>query len=544
MSERLQRYQALLRARAAVPVVSLLPAPAAVRGLHEQDVDLDYVNAPRFGEQFELHALPAAAASVDALLADLSAQLDGQRWTSTVDGLRRSVLQTIGGQFGVGKLVSAFDQTGGRVDTIHNVRAGVYSSVDEAQRYAERGTYDSGAYHRDPDYIAANRQMAASLKDGTLTDAYTGESFAPSDRHDRQRKPHLDHVVAGRKVHDDPGRVLAELGGANLAATRENLKPTAASINCALGDRSATLNLQRLAATRTVRAERIAALQGAATPLNDRQRKQLTKLQALSQVDAARVKDAEAQAQVSIDGQLNRAYYGGGKFARSAAAASVTEGASMGMQQALGVVLVEFFAALFDEIGGLYRHGMQEQRYIEEAAVRLRRISARIAGKWETVLTAFKEGFITGLLSSLVTTVVNAFLTTGKRAVRLIREGGLSLLQAVRLLVFRPEGMSGADAMHAASKLMTGALVVAGGIMLEEVVGKYLIVLGPLAAGATAIVVGSLTAIVAALAAYLIDRLDLFGAEQQVRERRIDSMIDARIAAFERCLDEWPAKAT
>ena len=518
MSERLHRYQALVRARASAPVLSLLPAAAAVRGLHEQEVDLDYVNAPRFGEQFELRVQPAPTALVDALLADLSAQLDGQRWTSTRDGLRRSVLQTIGNQFGVGKLVSALDQPGGAVDTIHNVRAGVYASQHEAQRYADRGDYDSGAYHRHPAYIAANRQMAASLKDGTLTDAYTGESFTPSDRHNSQRKPHLDHVIAGRKMHDDAARTLAEQDGATLAATPENLKPTAASINCALGDRSAARNLQRLATTRVARAARIAELEGSATPLDDRQRKQLAKLKALSRIDAERLSEAEAQAQAAIDGELNSSYYGSAKFARSAAAASAVEGASMGVQQALGTVLVEFFAALFDEIGDLYCHGMQEQRYIEEATVRLRRIAARIGGKWEAVLTAFKEGFISGLLSSLVTTVVNALLTTGKQAVRLIREGGLSLLQAMRLLVFRPDGMSGAEAMHAASKLLTGALVVGGGIVLEEIVSKYLSVLGPLATAATAIVVGSLTAIVAALAAYLIDRLDLFGAEQQARE--------------------------
>jgi hypothetical protein len=103
--------------------------------------------------------------------------------------------------------------------------------------------------------------------------------------------------------------------------------------------------------------------------------------------------------------------------------------------------------------------------------------------------------------------------------------------------------MSGSEAMHAASKLMTGAAVVGGGIVLEEVVSKYLVVLGPLATGATAIIVGSLTAIVAALAAYLVDRLDLFGVEKRVRDGDIDRMLDGRIALSETYLDSLLARA-
>ena len=543
MSPRLHRYQSLLRARTHVPTLTLLPAIATVRDLHVQEVDHDYVNAPRFGEQFASRPRSVNDAAIGSLLADLSAQLDVQRWTSTRDNLKRNVLQTIAVEFGVGKFVSALDKTGGAVDTIHNARAGVYACDEEARRYADRGEYDSSAYHADPGYIAANRRVAAQLQEGTLLDTYTGELFTLSDRHDPQRKPHLDHVIAAKHVHDDAGRVLAGLGGADLASTPANLKPTAATINCAFKHHAAARNLQRLAVTQAARTARIAALESSTTPLGDKQREQLVKLKTLSKVDAERVREAEAQARTAIDGKVNREYYGGAKFMRNAGSASAWAGASMGMQQALGIVLTEFFAALFDEIGDLYRHGMQEARYIEEAAVRLRRIASRVAGKWAAVLTAFKEGFIAGLLSSLATTVINAFLTTGKRAVRLVREGSLSLLRAIRLLAFRPDGMSGSEAMHAASKLMTGAAVVGGGIVLEEVVSKYLVVLGPLATGATAIIVGSLTAIVAALAAYLVDRLDLFGVEKRVRDGDIDRMLDGRIALSETYLDSLLARA-
>ncbi|PVX38181.1 hypothetical protein [Janthinobacterium sp. 78] len=535
MCGRVDRYQALRRARASASTLVLLPPAAAVREIQAQDVDPEYVDAPFFGTRLPPHA-DVTPAEMQALLAEMSAQLDGQRWTGTLHGIRSTVMQNIAGQFGVGKLVSALDKTGGAVNTVHNARQGVYATEQEARRYGERGNYDSTGYHQHSDYIAAHRSMSASLEQGTLTDTYTGEVFHLSDKNDRQRMPHLEHAVSAKRVHDDGGRILAELDGPALAATEANLKATGASINCAFKDRTAEQNLQRLATTQAARTARIAELETKPGPMMDQHRKELTKLKKLDKVDARRVRDAEAQAKAAIDSKVNRTYYGSGKFLCSAASASVVQGTKMGVQQALGIVLVEFFAALFDEIGDLYSHGMREDSYIREAGVRLRPIAARVAGKWEAVHKAFKEGFISGLLSSLVTTVVNAFLTTGKRAVRMIREGGLSLMQAVRLLVFRPAGMSRSEALHAASKIVIGGLLVGGGIVLEEVVGKQLLVLGPLGEGATAVIVGSLMAIVMALAIYLVDKLDLFGTVQLAHDREVGAMLDGRIAATEQQL--------
>lgn len=48
---------------------------------------------------------------------------------------RQRLLHSIIGPFGLGSIVSAWDKVGGNVDTIHNVRSGVYATEEEQVRY-------------------------------------------------------------------------------------------------------------------------------------------------------------------------------------------------------------------------------------------------------------------------------------------------------------------------------------------------------------------------------------------------------------------------
>lgn len=117
------------------------------------------------------------------------------------------------------------DRKGGDVDTIHNVRNGIYATEAERQRYEGRGDYDSHHYHSHENYIATNRKGKRAHQAGTLTDAYTGEVFASDDN------KNLDHIISAKEIHDDPGRILAERDGAELANDASNLAFTHESLN-------------------------------------------------------------------------------------------------------------------------------------------------------------------------------------------------------------------------------------------------------------------------------------------------------------------------
>jgi hypothetical protein len=149
-----------------------------------------------------------------------------------------------------------------------------------------------------------------------------------------------------------------------------------------------------------------------------------------------------------------------------------SEGAKMGQQQAIGLMAYEFFDAVFDEVHDIYKkgysYGPSDDRFLSVLKERFTRIAKRIAARWKDVGAAFAGGFISGFLSNLVTVVINMFVTTGKRIVRIIREGFYSLMRAIKMICFPPEGMTAAQAAHEALKLIATGLIVTGGVALEQ----------------------------------------------------------------------------
>jgi hypothetical protein len=196
----------------------------------------------------------------------------------------------------------------------------------------------------------------------------------------------------------------------------------------------------------------------------------------------------------------------------------------MGAQQALGLLLCEFFQAFFDEIKDIYKNGFEngfeQQRFFEILKNRLTRISQRIIEKWKDACKAFRDGFISGFLSNLVTVVINMFVRTGKRVVRIIREGFFSLLKAIKTLCCPPEGMTASEAAHEASKLIAAGLVTVGGIALEQYIDgliKATPFLEPFADILTTVLVGGLTGLATTFIIYAIDKIDLFKVNDKAR---------------------------
>lgn len=57
-----------------------------------------------------------------------------------------------------------------------------------------------------------------------------------------------------------------------------------------------------------------------------------------------------------MEAQVN-SHYISKKFIKNTAITSALEGSKMGVQQALGLIVVEFFTALFEEISDMYHNG-------------------------------------------------------------------------------------------------------------------------------------------------------------------------------------------
>jgi hypothetical protein len=532
MTTAVSRFQQRLQVRAAAaarPRLVLLPTAQAAHELANEQVDEAFVRAGHpLDDTPDL--VPGAG---HALLLTLGAEYDRGCLETMMVELRTSVLQSIAAPFGIGKLLSAHDQNGGNVNTIRNVRKGVYASNEERERYEQRTPTPSSASYRDRAYRTANENLKAQVQNGTAVDAYTGQTISPAHQHDRQMGPSLDHVMPIAEIDADRGATLAEVSTPELANIHANLASTTGTVNSFLKDRTPTRVAQLLREQAPARRRRIEELEARKNDWTDKERKECNKLTTQETIDVERLEEMDKKARAEIDAKINAKYYTSGKFFRASATAAAKEGSKMGVQQALGVLLVEFFSASIDEVTDLYRHGRCDRSLLKEVRVRLTRVAARVAARWRDALSALRDGFVAGLMSSLATTLINAFVTTGRRVVRMIREGGMSLVRAVKLVLFRPHDLTPAEAWHEASKVLGGAGVLVAGIAIEEAVSTQLALvgLGVLAAPATAAIVGALTAITSSLVVFAIDQLDAFGVQEAARDAAVGRALKGRLNA-------------
>ncbi len=128
---------------------------------------------------------------------------------------------------------------------------------------------------------------------------------------------------------------------------------------------------------------------------------------------------------------------------------------------------------------------------LEKLKSRLGRIKETILGKWQHYLHVFKEGFISGMLSNIITFIINTFLTTFRKFVRVIREGFFAIVRAIQLIVNRPPDMTKAMAYDIALKLVTTSASTTLGIMGVETIKASLSLNMPFA-GLIADVIGGL----------------------------------------------------
>ncbi|VWD02693.1 hypothetical protein [Burkholderia lata] len=474
--------------------------------------------------------LSVHSAEVDAILKEVTDVYNRDRLEATLEKCKSDVIQSIVGPFGLGKFISAYDKRGGNVDTVHNVRNGVWATDAEREKHESRDEYDPTPYHTHADYKAKNAETSAGVKAGTATDAVTGKVL-------QHKQKQLDHVVSAKETHDDAGITLAELDHTDMANRPDNLAPTHFSINTSKKDKSMSAYLAWLDEQKESRDARIEVL--ASKPeLSDKERKELGKLKEQASVDEARARELDEKARKDRDGEVNRKYYTSEKFALHVLGSGLAEGARMGAQQVIGAAVAEFLVALVDEIQDWYRNGRKDINF----KVRFGRVRDRVISRWKEFLAHGLQGALSGFISNLATVVINAFVTTHKRVARMVREGVFSMFRAFKTIIVRPEGMTYQQAMHEASKLAFGGALVIGGVAVEEVLVRQFqaIGLGLIADVAGAVIVGSLVAIATLLCALTLDHLDLFGAEAAMRDEQVGNMLkadtEASMAECERML--------
>jgi len=481
-----------------------VPAHAILAGFIEEDA--------------RQHAALQSSVTVSAeetveLLHSMRDHWDAQRMDELLGDCRKAVLHAITGPFGLGSVAAAADKVGGNVTTVHNARRDIYARSEDGYRREE---YTGAAYK-----AARGKYADSKIEPNSqmVIDEYSGEAvdYAQAD---------CDHIHSVKQYHQDGGFMQDKKRKAAFGSDPDNFAMTAGSANRSKQEKGFEEWHNSEATDGSGR--------------NNKER---------HGHDNRRVKPAIRRGEQAAERHAPTLAEKSGYYGKRAAATGVAEAGKMGLQQSLGLLLTEFLTASFDEIIDAYKRGMradtQKATFFEALRTRLARIASRVAARWEEAMIAFKTGAISGFLSNLVTMLINMLVTTGKRVVRVIREGLMSILSALKLVLFPPNGMTRAEAGDAALKLLATGVMTSLGIMAEEVAEKaiaafftsHLPMLAPAAGAVAAVLVATMTGIASALVVYWIERLDVFGVRRRRKHARIMQELDDAIEQGDRRID-------
>jgi len=415
-----------------------------------------------------------------------------------VDELHKEVVKSLTTTFGLDFLLFE-DKKGGDVDTIHNVRQfqkgdrDVNVSKEFKHNYENRGNYRPlnehgkrvSKYHTDIDYINKGRADKKEHQQGNLKDKYRNKNMTLDEG--RQ----LDHIISASEVHNDAGRVLAGFEGVALANTSTNLSSTCGYLNVLKSDHTVehfidVVKPRAIENKKTSIAknkEKLKSIprntpeeQGTARQLENKIRKEQEHLDVLTSIDEDGMREADIEARRHYNKKIGREYYASSEFLKDTASASFDSGYKMGLRQSVGIVLAEIWFELKESMPTILnkvKNNFDLSVFIDEVGSVLKNIFERVSKKFKDVLSSFGDGFLSGVLSSITTTVLNIFFTTQKLIARLIRETWNSLVGALKLIFFNPNKLTTGQLVKEVVRILSAGAAVFVGVVINQQLAQF-----------------------------------------------------------------------
>ena len=423
----------------------------------------------------------------------------GPQVASQVDfaeSLKNVVIDSILGPFGLSAAMFN-DRDGGNVTTVHNFGKGVVANDADAKRHSDWVQANSNGFDRKGDGTAQNydAQLKAERKPlfqntPTIESAYTGKELPKDGR------AHRDHVISASEIERSAKGQLGQSreDRVKTANSHDNLVWAEDGLNMSKGD--------------------LDALQwGDKTKVRDGV--EMTNTEYFD-VDKERLKKTYETARDSVDGAQNLAVLK--KQVKEFCSEGGKEAGTLAMRQVLGLILKELATGLIDDIRHVIRKGFQSLEHLASLLrARMEAMAETIKQKWADFLAEGAAAGFAGLLSSLITLLINSFITTAERVVTIIREATLAVVKSIKLIVSPPEGATGGEIAAEVMKLLAGGLVTAATLLLQEAVAKAIEsvpLFAPFAQDIAMVLVGVLSGAMGLLTVLAFDRLKSYLAFQ------------------------------
>ena len=419
---------------------------------------------------------------IEALIAEINTAPSEGRQQEFIGSLQTVVVDSLLGPFGLSRTMLA-EQDGGNITTVHNFKKGVTANSTDAERHRDWRQAQSQKFDRS-DYqkpLPAERKKLFK-EDGPIIDGYTGTELP------RDGRAHRDHVVSAHEIETS--------AKGHLAQTRE--------------ERIATANLEQ---NKTWTNEGLNS---------SKQEKDLGEWRKLPNakdssktneeyygLDPALADETYRTARETVDRKQNRSVFTkqAGEFIHQGSVAA----GKLALRQVMGLIIADLAGGVIQDIRVVARNGLRSGR--ELTAVlrnRLEQTKARVLEKWADYLKEGASAGLSGFVSTLLTLLINSLVTTARNVVTIIREGTLATVRSIKAIVMPEPGMTGADIAYEVTRIMSGAMVLAIGLTLEEGLRKAIEavpILAPFAGPLAQVVTGVGTGVATLLVILAFDRL-------------------------------------
>ncbi len=194
--------------------------------------------------------------------------------------------------------------------------------------------------------------------------------------------------------------------------------------------------------------------------------------------------------------------------------------------QSLGDLIILFIKPLYYELKDCFVQGIEggvnAETFKSALSTRINRMKSYI---YKQAANALGEGllsFFKNFISMLLEGIVNCFVGIFKSVFRMMKEGIKALMQIMPILNDKKKSPS--EKGDAILKLLASSLTIFASIGIES----WLNSLG-IGEPWSIIISSILTAVLTALTMYLLDKLDLFGVEEDARIAKVDELLTMKI---------------
>lgn len=388
-----------------------------------------------------------------------------QMWNEYERVVIKSLLTT----FGLDLFIKDID--GGDVDTIHNIRESqkdgniVFKNSSYQQAYDNRGNYDTGAYHRHPAFreMKSEARRIYNSTGEPIVDAYDSDNylhFTKSSGVSTWHRANLDHVISANEIHNDPARILSGLDGPDLANNEFNLRFTSESLNKKMRD----LPIEEFIAWCEENPDKVnyGGVEGCALPEEVKEK----------------LREEDRRARQAYNELLEIEYYTSPQFYIDASKAAALRGVQMGARQVIGFVFIEFWIECKKELSKL-EAGCSFSDCLKSIQIGLANGLTSCKAKYEDILLQFGEGFLSGVLASFTTTLINVFITTDANQIRYIRQIYASVVECGGVLLINPNELRLGEQIKVSTSILVTCASSLAGLAVGNLLDKTPIVAIP-----------------------------------------------------------------